>query len=408
MRGLSPSLASSTHFVCAFCVKSVCLQLCELQSEVAQVKYNLVSLENSFNCSISPLLRSKFDSLHESLCDISSKLDLLSLPSSQAAPDLPNADLQSPQSLVASNFLPGLSTQRTSFATALPSYPPKSPSPSLIPKQQPASSSTSSSSLPASNPISPSTSPLSLIISKWPASSPSSASSSFPSSDYLSSSPSLSLFPFLILLHCSITTLPHYFPSFLSTHSLHWSTSSSSTATEGLYLVLVSVVTEYPVFQIFNVRSMLSNLSSLTSVLLSNPDIVCITDTWLSPDTLSSEVGIPGFTLFRADHSWHCGGVAIYSKSSLSSVLLPLQSNVIELLIIMVQLCSQSLHIVCFYCPPLKPQYLSLLINMLSPLGPAFTSKLLLVSAYPSPPHLSHITTITSLFSHLVHPILLA
>ena len=149
--------------------------------------------------------------------------------------------------------LPGLSTQKTSFATALSSYPPKSPSPSLIPKQQPASSPTSSSSLPASNPISSSTSPSYLIISKWPASSPSSPSSSSPSSDYLSSSPSLSLppslLPFLILLHCSITTLPHYFPSFLSTHSLHWSTPSSSTPTEGLYLVLVSVVTEYPVFQ---------------------------------------------------------------------------------------------------------------------------------------------------------------
>ena len=100
-------------------------------------------------------------------------------------------------------FLPGLSIQKTSFATALPSYSPKSPSPSLIPKQQPASSPTSSSSLPASNPISPSTSPLSHIISKWPASSPSSPSSSSPFSDYLSSSPSLSLpppFPHHILL----------------------------------------------------------------------------------------------------------------------------------------------------------------------------------------------------------------
>ena len=52
----------------------------------------------------------------------------------------------------------------------------------------------------------------------------------------------------------------------------------------------------------FNVRNMLSNLSSLTSsVLLSNPDIVCIMDTWLSPDILSSDIGIPGFTLFRTD-----------------------------------------------------------------------------------------------------------
>ena len=155
-------------------------------------------------------MRSEFNSLHESLCDISSKLDLLSLPSSQAAPDLPNADLQSPQSQVASNFLPGMSTQKTSFPTALPSYPPKSPSPSLIPKQQPASSPTSSSSLPASNPISPSTSPSSLIISKWPASSPSSPSSLSPSSDYLSSSPSLSpsLLPFLITSSCSSIRLP--------------------------------------------------------------------------------------------------------------------------------------------------------------------------------------------------------
>ena len=63
-------------------------------------------------------------------------------------------------------------------------------------------------------------------------------------------------------------------------------------------------------------------------------------------------------------------------------VLLPLQSNVIELLIITVQLCSQSLHIVCFYCPPLKPQDLSLLINVLSPLGQAFTLKLLLVGDF--------------------------
>ena len=102
--GLSPSLASSTPFVCAFCVKSVCLQLRDLQSEVAQVKDNLVSLENSFNCSISPPVKTEFDSLHESLRDISSKLDLFSLPLSQAAPDPPSGDPQSPQSRVASNF----------------------------------------------------------------------------------------------------------------------------------------------------------------------------------------------------------------------------------------------------------------------------------------------------------------
>ena len=199
-------------------------------------------------------------------------------------------------------FLPGLSTRKTSFATALPSYPPKSPSPSLIPKQQPASSPTSSSSLPASNPISPSTSPSSLIISKWPASSPSSPSSSSPSSDYLSSSPSLSLPPSslsssssTVLSLPSPTTSPPSFQPIHSTGPPHPPPHQQKVYTLSLSHSSLSIL-------YFNVRSMLSNLSSLTSsVLLSNPDIVCITDTWLSPDILSSDVGISGFILFRAD-----------------------------------------------------------------------------------------------------------
>ena len=274
---------------------------------------NLFSLESSFNCSISPLVRSEFYSLHESLCGISSKLDLLSLPSSQAAPDLPNADLQSPQSLVASNFFARTVRPDNLFATALPSNPLKSPSPSLIPKQQPASSPTSSSSLPAFNPISPSTSPSSLIISKWPASSPSSPSSLSPSSDYLSSSPSLS--PSLSSLSSSSstvlslpspTTSPSSFQPIHSTGPPHPPPQQQKVYTLSLSQSSLSIL-------YFNVRSMLSNLSSFTSsVLLSNPDIVCVTDTWLSPDILSSEVGIPGFTLFCADRSRHGGGVAIF------------------------------------------------------------------------------------------------
>ena len=192
----SPLLLHPLPLLCEFCL----YQLCELQSEVAQVKFNLVSLESSFNCSISPLVRSEFNSLHESLCDISSNLIscLCLLLKQPLTSQMLIYNLHSLWLLLI--FLSGLSIQKTSFATALPSYPPKSPSPSLIPKQQPASSPTSSSSLPASNPVSPSTSPSYLIISKWPASSPSSPSSLSPSSDYLSSSPSFPPpFPHMLL-----------------------------------------------------------------------------------------------------------------------------------------------------------------------------------------------------------------
>ena len=98
--------------------------------------------------------------------------------------------------------------------------------------------------------------------------------------------------------------------------------------------------------------------------------------------------------------------MANYARSSLSPVLFPPQSNGIELLVVLVHFHSQLIHIACFYCPPSKLQDLSPLINTLSPLGPAFASKLLLVgdvnvniSASPSPPLMSHINTVTSLLS---------
>ena len=45
------------------------------------------------------------------------------------------------------------------------------------------------------------------------------------------------------------------------------------------------------------------------------PDIICISETWLSSDIFSCEISIPYYSLFRLDCCRHGGGVAIYAHS---------------------------------------------------------------------------------------------
>ena len=55
-----------------------------------------------------------------------------------------------------------------------------------------------------------------------------------------------------------------------------------------------------------------------------DPDILVLTETWLSSNTLDAEISISGYDLFRADRflSRISGGVIIYCRSSLQAVLL--------------------------------------------------------------------------------------
>ena len=56
----------------------------------------------------------------------------------------------------------------------------------------------------------------------------------------------------------------------------------------------------------FNARSILLKISELQAVCLaSNPDIVCITETWLSPEIGDLEVTIPDYSCIRLDRNRH-------------------------------------------------------------------------------------------------------
>lgn len=64
---------------------------------------------------------------------------------------------------------------------------------------------------------------------------------------------------------------------------------------------------------LYNKTSELIDLVSLTS-----PDLIFITETWLTPDIDDSEVSIPGYVLFRSDSCrGRMGGVCIFSASTL-------------------------------------------------------------------------------------------
>ena len=109
---------------------------------------------------------------------------------------------------------------------------------------------------------------------------------------------------------------------------------------------------------------------------------MCVCETWLSSDISSSEIFIPSYSLFRKDRNRHGGGVAIFIKSSLSPLVISLPTSSIELLLISFIFNNRRLNIGCFYGPPSQSSSLSDLTSLLSSLGPALSSNLILVGDF--------------------------
>ena len=62
----------------------------------------------------------------------------------------------------------------------------------------------------------------------------------------------------------------------------------------------------------FNCRSLPPKIDELSALCAAkSPDVVCLVETWLSPDILASEVAISNYSLVRLDRHRHGGGVAI-------------------------------------------------------------------------------------------------
>ena len=99
----------------------------------------------------------------------------------------------------------------------------------------------------------------------------------------------------------------------------------------------------------FNARSILPKLDELKIITEnSNPDVVCITETWLSQEISDSEMSIPGYR----DKNRQGGGVLVYTRESLH-IKLPTQPPPgLELLTLFVYRNNLRFCIALFYRPP--------------------------------------------------------
>ena len=63
----------------------------------------------------------------------------------------------------------------------------------------------------------------------------------------------------------------------------------------------------------FNARSLLPKFDELSLLTDSHrPDVICITESWLCPDILDSEISISGYQTMRLDRNRHGRGVLMY------------------------------------------------------------------------------------------------
>ena len=134
----------------------------------------------------------------------------------------------------------------------------------------------------------------------------------------------------------------------------------------------------------FNARSLVPNLDDL--VLICNlllPDIICIPESWLSPDICDNEVSLTSYICFCKDCS-HCGGgVVIYVKSSYSVSVISSPSN-LEFILISNSISKGNFphSIGLFYRPPNNHSSLDNLIDFLSNLSYSHISNLILTSDF--------------------------
>ena len=102
----------------------------------------------------------------------------------------------------------------------------------------------------------------------------------------------------------------------------------------------------------FNARSLIPKFEELCLLVEAHtPDIICIVESWLCVDIPDSEVGIPGYQLFRKDRSRHGGGVLLYISDNFTADVLPSHNN-LEFLPVVIRHFGSKFCVSVFYRPP--------------------------------------------------------
>ena len=85
-----------------------------------------------------------------------------------------------------------------------------------------------------------------------------------------------------------------------------------------------------------------------------NPDVICITESWLSVDIQDSEILIPGYQSLRHDRNRHGGGILMYVSHRFTVKLLPFHPS-LELLTVTLHSGIFKFCLSLFYRPPPPP-----------------------------------------------------
>ena len=103
----------------------------------------------------------------------------------------------------------------------------------------------------------------------------------------------------------------------------------------------------------YNARSLLPKIDELRAAcLVHNPDIICITETWLDESVTNNELCIQNFDVIRLDRNRHGGGILIYLNNCYSHSIVFSGSDDLELIVLAVNNCTFKITLGLFYRPP--------------------------------------------------------
>ena len=108
----------------------------------------------------------------------------------------------------------------------------------------------------------------------------------------------------------------------------------------------------------FNARSLYPKLDELSAQCdIEKPDVVCLTETWLSEDIMESECAIPGYRCVRCDRNRHGGGIALYISNKFEFQVTMCGPKELEFLLVSlhnINNAHQKVYIGLWYRPPDK------------------------------------------------------
>ena len=106
----------------------------------------------------------------------------------------------------------------------------------------------------------------------------------------------------------------------------------------------------------FNARSIMPKFDELCAIVQSSqPDIICIVESWLSSDIENKEIDIPGYVLHRLDRNRQGGGIVLYTSTDLDvNAITGLPSN-LEFFVVSIRFLNRKICLGIFYRPPSSP-----------------------------------------------------